>query len=86
MSMWGHINNSIKKNKNKPSKSHWTNCKWHINLSQPVKNNPNRVISITTLFNEHFEHTLDPSMCYFEVKKAFIKPMLTDIEWICKHS
>ncbi|CAB5211979.1 hypothetical protein RhiirA1_464155 [Rhizophagus irregularis] len=46
-------------------------CRWEDN-----------VISITTLFNEHFGHNLDPSACYFEAKKAFTKPMLDDIEWM----
>ncbi|CAB5362749.1 unnamed protein product [Rhizophagus irregularis] len=74
--------NKSKKNKSKLSKSQRTNCKWHVNLSQPVQNNPDNVISITTLFNKHFRHNLDPSACYFETKKAFTKPMLDDIEWM----
>ena len=35
----GIHNNKSKKNKNKPSRSHWTGCKWHVNLSRPIKNN-----------------------------------------------
>ena len=67
---------------NKSSKSHRTNCKWHVNLSRPIKNNPNDMIFITTLFNEHFGHDLDTSVCHFEASKAFTKPMLNDIEWM----
>jgi hypothetical protein len=40
------------------------------------------MIFITTIFNEHFGHNLDPSACHFEVSKAFTKPMLKDIEWM----
>ena len=76
----GTYNNEAKKNKSKPSKTHRTNCKWHVNLSRPIKSNPNKLISITTLFNEHFGHSLDPSLCRFEMNKAFTKPMLEDIE------
>src|SRR5437016_6530703 len=47
----GVYNNNAKKNKSKPSKTQRTNCKWHVNLSQPVKNNENSVIFVTTLFN-----------------------------------
>ncbi|GBB94252.1 hypothetical protein RclHR1_02320007 [Rhizophagus clarus] len=39
---------------NKPTKSHCTNCKWHINLSRP-----DSLIYVTTLFNEHSGHNLD---------------------------
>ncbi|RGB25277.1 hypothetical protein C1646_771963 [Rhizophagus diaphanus] len=79
----GTYNNEAKKNKNKPSKTHRTNCKWHVNLSRPVKNNPGKIISVITLFNEHFGYNLDPSLCQFEMNKAFTKPMLDDIEWMC---
>ncbi|CAB5336267.1 unnamed protein product [Rhizophagus irregularis] len=78
-------NNEAKKNKNKPSKTHRTNCNWHINLSRPIKNNPNKTIYITTLLNEHFGHNLDPFLTRFEMNKAFTKPMLDDIEWMCIH-
>ncbi|CAI2166023.1 14326_t:CDS:2 [Funneliformis geosporum] len=32
------------------------------------------------LFNKHYEHSLDPTMCQFEIDKALTKPMLDDIE------
>ena len=67
---------------NKSSKSHRTNCKWHVNLFRPIKNNPNDMIFITTLFNEHFGHDLDTSVYHFKASKAFTKPMLNDIEWM----
>ena len=67
---------------NKPSKSHRTNCKWHVNLSRPIKNNPDEKIFVTTLFNEHAGHNLDVSACQFKASKAFTKPMLRDIEWM----
>ncbi|CAI2189711.1 17430_t:CDS:1 [Funneliformis geosporum] len=76
----GSYTNKSKKNKSKPSKTCKTNCKWHVNLSQPVKNNTNKLIYITTLLNEHFRHTLDPSICFFMMNKTFTKPMLDDIE------
>ncbi|CAG8775592.1 15295_t:CDS:2, partial [Rhizophagus irregularis] len=47
----------------------------------PVKNNPNDIIFITTLFNKHFGHNLNITACHFETSKAFTKPMLKDIEW-----
>ncbi|CAB4422737.1 unnamed protein product [Rhizophagus irregularis] len=81
----GIYNNEAKKNKNKPSKTHRTNCNWHINLSRPIKNNPNKTIYVTTLLNEHFGHNLDPFLTRFEMNKAFTKPMLDDIEWMCIH-
>ncbi|PKC00155.1 hypothetical protein RhiirA5_505346 [Rhizophagus irregularis] len=74
--------NDTKKNKAKPSKTHRSGCKWHVNLFQPIKNNPNGIISVTTLFNEHFEYVLDPLVCRFNADKAFTKSMLKDIEWI----
>ena len=43
------------------------------------------MIFITTLYNEHFGHNLDPSACHFEASKAFTKPMLNDIEWMYVH-
>ena len=64
----------------KSSKSYRTGCKWHVNLSKPIKNNLNGMIFITTIFNGHIGHNLDPSACHFEVSKAFTKPMLKDIE------
>jgi len=73
---------NTKKNQTKPSKSQRTNCKWHVNLSCPVQDNPNEIISITTLFNEHSEHSLDPAMCQFKMDKAFTKAMLEEIEWM----
>ena len=69
----------------KPSKSHRTNCKWHVNLSRPIRDNPDNKIFITTLFNEHFGHDLDISACHFEASKSFTKPMLKDIEWMHVH-
>ncbi|CAB4436243.1 unnamed protein product [Rhizophagus irregularis] len=81
----GIYNNEAKKNKNKPSKTHRTNCNWHINLSRPIKNNSNKTIYVTTLLNEHFGHNLDPFLTRFEMNKAFTKPMLDDIEWMCIH-
>ncbi|GBC38883.2 protein FAR1-RELATED SEQUENCE 5-like [Rhizophagus irregularis DAOM 181602=DAOM 197198] len=74
--------NDTKKNKAKPSKTHRSGCKWHVNLFQPIKNNPNGIISVTTLFNEHFGYVLDPLVCRFNADKAFTKSMLKDIEWI----
>ena len=59
-----------KKNQTKPSKSQ---RKWHVNLSCPVKNNPNKMIFITTIFNENFGHSLDPAMCQFEMDKANVR-------------
>src|SRR3989337_1483103 len=81
----GIYNNKSKKDKSKSSKSHRTNCKWHVNLSQPIKNNPNSMIFITTLFNEHFGHDLDPLARQFEKEKVFTKPMLDDIQWMYVH-
>ncbi|CAB4421673.1 unnamed protein product [Rhizophagus irregularis] len=31
----------------------------------------------------HFGHVLDPLACRFDADKAFTKPMLEDIEWMC---
>src|ERR1041385_5224050 len=81
----GVYNNTSKKNKHKPSKTHRTNCKWHVNLSRPIKNNPNSMIFITTIFNEHFGHGLDPLIYQFEANKVFTKPMLEDINWMYIH-
>ncbi|GBB87148.1 hypothetical protein RclHR1_01360019 [Rhizophagus clarus] len=69
----------------KPSKSCHTNCKWHINLSRPIKNNPDSLVFVTTLFNENSGHNLDISACQFKASKAFTKPMLKDIEWMTTH-
>ncbi|PKK56357.1 hypothetical protein RhiirC2_858640 [Rhizophagus irregularis] len=77
----GVYNNQSKKT-NKPSKTHCTNCKWHVNLSQPTKNNQNSMIFITTIVDEHSGHSLDPCACRFEADKVFTKPMLDDIEWM----
>jgi hypothetical protein len=79
----GEYVNKSRKPSTKPSKSQRTNCKWHLNLSCPVKDNPIKKIFVTTLFNEHFGHSLDPAMCQFKMDKAFTKPMLDDIEWMC---
>ncbi|CAB4438846.1 unnamed protein product [Rhizophagus irregularis] len=70
---------------NKQTKSCRTNCKWHVNLSRPIKNNPDSLIFVTTLLNEHSGHNLDVSACHFEASKAFTKPMLKDIEWMSIH-
>ena len=43
------------------------------------------MIFVTTFFNEHFGHTLDPAASQFEISKAFTKPMLNDIKWMCIH-
>ncbi|EXX78799.1 hypothetical protein RirG_011780 [Rhizophagus irregularis DAOM 197198w] len=51
----------------------------------PIKNNPNFLIFVTTLLNEHSGHNLDVSACHFEAFKAFTKPMLKDIEWMSIH-
>jgi len=70
---------------NKQTKSCRTNCKWHVNLSRPIKNNHDSLIFVTTLFNEYFGHNLDVSACYFKASKAFTKLMLKDIEWMSVH-
>ncbi|CAB4402784.1 unnamed protein product [Rhizophagus irregularis] len=80
----GVYNNQSKKT-NKPSKTHRTNCKWHVNLSRPTKNNQNSMIFITTIVDEHSGHSLDPCARRFEADKAFTKPMLDDIEWMYVH-
>ena len=79
------VYNNKSKNKSKPSKSHRTNYKWHVNLSRPIRDNSDNKIFITTLFNEHFRHDLNISVCHFEASKSFTKPMLNDIEWMYVH-
>ncbi|CAB4437205.1 unnamed protein product [Rhizophagus irregularis] len=80
----GVYNNQSKKT-NKPLKTHRTNCKWHVNLSRPTKNNQNSMIFITTIVDEYSGHSLDPCARRFEADKAFTKPMLDDIEWMYVH-
>ncbi|GES93829.1 hypothetical protein GLOIN_2v1766627 [Rhizophagus clarus] len=64
------------------SKSYHTNCKWHVNLSKPIKNNPDSLVFVTILFNEHSSHNLNISAYQFKASKVFIKPMLKDIKWM----
>ena len=40
------------------------------------------MIFITTFFNEHLGHTLNPAASQFEISKSFTKPMLNDIKWM----
>ncbi|CAB5366575.1 unnamed protein product [Rhizophagus irregularis] len=58
---------------------------WHVNLSRPIKNNPNSLIFVITLLNEHSGHNLDVSVYHFEASKTFTKPMLKYIEWMSIH-
>ncbi|PKC02392.1 hypothetical protein RhiirA5_425299 [Rhizophagus irregularis] len=83
-----HINNGLINKEHlishskKPSKSCHTNCKWSVNLSRPIKNNPGPLIFVTTFFNEHSSHNLDVFAYNFKESKAFMKSMLKDIEWM----
>ncbi|PKK63026.1 hypothetical protein RhiirC2_789496 [Rhizophagus irregularis] len=74
-----HINNGLINKEHlishskKPSKSCHTNCKWSVNLSRPIKNNPGPLIFVTTFFNEHSTHNLDVFAYNFKESKAFMK-------------
>ncbi|CAG8821723.1 17597_t:CDS:2, partial [Dentiscutata erythropus] len=48
----------------KETSTKYIKCLWHVNLSQPQKNNPNRNIYITTLDNDH-NHKLSPCRTKF---------------------
>ncbi|CAG8570097.1 8027_t:CDS:2 [Gigaspora rosea] len=56
-------------------------CPWHINLSRPLKNNPNFHITVTT-FNDEHNHDLSPEAIQFEISKQFTEKMWKEVEFL----
>src|ERR1700740_1355056 len=71
------------KNPENPGTSVRQSCQWHINLSRPLKQNPNSLVYITTLVDEH-NHELSVEALQFEKLKAFTKEMQDDIAFYVK--
>ncbi|CAG8733909.1 11672_t:CDS:2, partial [Gigaspora margarita] len=55
-------------------------CLWHINLSQPTKDNPHGIIYITTLSNAH-NHNLSPDREKFFNNIEFTQEMCERVEF-----
>ncbi|CAG8822999.1 16636_t:CDS:1, partial [Racocetra persica] len=52
-----------------------------INLSCPEKENPNKVVYISKLINEHQNHELDQARYNFQENVAFTKEMIEDVKF-----
>ncbi|CAG8661323.1 3184_t:CDS:1, partial [Cetraspora pellucida] len=65
-------------NPTKVGKSVKTECLWHINLSQPFKQNPNNYVYVTTLKDKH-NHGMCPEALQFEKDKVFTEEMQEDV-------
>ncbi|CAG8547072.1 20483_t:CDS:2 [Cetraspora pellucida] len=68
------------KNSTKSGKSIKLECPWHVNLSQPSKQNLNNYVYITTL-NDEYNHEMCPEALQFERDKVFTKEMRDDVEF-----
>ena len=75
--------NKEKSSKEKISKSSQIDCKAHINLSRPEKNNVNQYVFVTTIFNEHC-HELNCQRVNYENEVNMTEEMLKDIEFLTK--
>ncbi|CAG8496689.1 1_t:CDS:2 [Racocetra persica] len=59
-------------------------CTWQINLSYPEKENPNKIVYIAKLINEHKNHDLNQARYNFQKNIAFTKEMIDDPQQIHK--
>ena len=56
-------------------------CKAHINLSRPEKNNINQYIYVTTILNTHC-HELNRQLVDYENEVEMTEEMLKDIKFL----
>ncbi|CAG8565572.1 7746_t:CDS:2 [Cetraspora pellucida] len=64
----------------KETNTKYIKCPWHVNLSQPIKNNPNGIIYITMLNNKH-NHNLSPYRMKFFNDNAFTQEIHERVEF-----
>ena len=76
-------NNNENSLQEKASKTVQINCKAHVNLSRPEKNNDNQYVFITTISNEHC-HELNCQRVNYENEVRMTEEMLKDIEFLTK--
>jgi len=72
------------KSKNKINRSVQMDCKAHVNLSRPEKDNDNQYVFVTTISNDHC-HELNCQLVNYENKVIMSEEMLKDIEFLTKH-
>ena len=73
--------NREKSSKEKVNTTIQMNCKAHINLSRPEKNNINQYIYITTISNIHC-HELNRQLVDYENEVEMTEEMLKDIKFL----
>ncbi|CAG8698076.1 10050_t:CDS:2 [Cetraspora pellucida] len=64
----------------KETSTKYIKCPWHVNLSQPQKNNPNGNVYLTTLNNDH-NHSLSPYRTKFFNDSELTQEMHERIEF-----
>ncbi len=72
------------KSKKKINKSIQIDCKAHINLSRPKRDNINQYVYVTTISNDHC-HELNCQLVDYENEVMLPEEMLKDIEFLTKH-
>ena len=78
---FGHFEATKSKDPKKETTTKRVGCIWQINLSCPEKDNPNKLVYVAKLINEHKNHNLDQARYNFQENIIFITEITEDVKF-----